>query len=112
MKLYSKDLRLKVLEALDRGMPRREVAKIFGISMPTIKRAGSSGAEKQGSSRQDRALVLLPGRAWLLSKPCLPSFGYTPTLPSKSIASSSRRLTAFRSLRPASAVLLSDSVYH
>jgi transposase len=38
MKLYSKDLRLKVLEALDRRMPRREVAQIFGISMPTIKR--------------------------------------------------------------------------
>ena len=38
MKPYSKDLRLKVLEALDRGMPRREVAQIFGVSMPTIKR--------------------------------------------------------------------------
>jgi transposase len=38
MKPYSKDLRLKVLEAVDRGMPRREVAQIFGISMPTIKR--------------------------------------------------------------------------
>jgi transposase len=38
MKPYSKDLRLKVLQALDRGMPRREVAQIFGISMPTIKR--------------------------------------------------------------------------
>jgi transposase len=38
MKPYSKDLRLKVLEAVDRGMPRREVAEIFGVSMPTIKR--------------------------------------------------------------------------
>src|SRR5215208_1106069 len=38
MKPYYKDLRLKVLEALDRGMPRREVAQIFGVSMPTIKR--------------------------------------------------------------------------
>jgi transposase len=38
MKPYSKDLRLKVLEALDRGMPRRDVAQIFGISMPTVKR--------------------------------------------------------------------------
>jgi transposase len=38
MKPYSKDLRLKVLEALDRGMPRRGVAQTFGISMPTIKR--------------------------------------------------------------------------
>jgi transposase len=38
MKPYSKDLRLKVLEALDRGMPRKDVAQIFGISMPAIKR--------------------------------------------------------------------------
>jgi transposase len=38
MKPYSKDLRLKVLEAVDRGMPRMEVAEVFGVSMPTIKR--------------------------------------------------------------------------
>ena len=38
MKAYSKDLRLKVLEALDRRMPRKEVARIFGISLPSIKR--------------------------------------------------------------------------
>jgi transposase len=38
MKPYSKDLRLKVLEAIDRGMPRTEVAQIFSVSMPTIKR--------------------------------------------------------------------------
>ena len=34
----SKDLRVKVLDAVDRGMPRAEVAKIFGISLPSIKR--------------------------------------------------------------------------
>jgi transposase len=38
MKPYSKDLRLKVLEAVDRRMPRREVAEIFNVSLPTIKR--------------------------------------------------------------------------
>ncbi len=38
MKAYSKDLRLRVLAAVDRGMPRAEVAKIFGISLPSIKR--------------------------------------------------------------------------
>lgn len=38
MKPYSKDLRLKVLAAVDRGMPREEVAEIFGVSMPSIKR--------------------------------------------------------------------------
>jgi transposase len=38
MKPYSKDLRLKVLAAVDRGMLRKEVAEVFGVSVPTIKR--------------------------------------------------------------------------
>ena len=38
MKPYSKDLRLKVLAACDRGMPRKEVSRIFGVSEPTIRR--------------------------------------------------------------------------
>jgi len=38
MKPYSKDLRLKVLDAVDRGMDRGEVAKVFGVSVPSIKR--------------------------------------------------------------------------
>ncbi|MDQ4063666.1 MAG: helix-turn-helix domain-containing protein [Actinomycetota bacterium] len=35
---YSKDLRLKVLGAVDRGVPRKEVAEVFGVSPATIKR--------------------------------------------------------------------------
>jgi transposase len=38
MKAYSKDLRLRVLGAVDRGMPRAQVAKTFGVSVSTIKR--------------------------------------------------------------------------
>jgi transposase len=38
MNAYSEDLRLKVLAAIDRGIPRREVADLFGISLSTIKR--------------------------------------------------------------------------
>ena len=38
MKPYSKDLRLRVLAAVDRGMPRKEVSRIFGVSEPTIRR--------------------------------------------------------------------------
>jgi transposase len=38
MNAYSKDLRLKVLAAIDRGIPRREVAELFGVSLSTIKR--------------------------------------------------------------------------
>jgi transposase len=38
MNAYSKDLRLRVLEAVDRGMPRKEIAGLFGVSLSTIKR--------------------------------------------------------------------------
>jgi transposase len=38
MELYSKDLRLRVLAAVDRGMPRAEAARILGVSEPTIRR--------------------------------------------------------------------------
>ena len=38
MNAYSKDLRLKVLSAIDRGIPRKEVAELFGVARSTIKR--------------------------------------------------------------------------
>ena len=38
MNAYSKDLRLRVLAAVDRGMPRKEVVSTFGISIATIGR--------------------------------------------------------------------------
>ena len=38
MKPYSKDLRLRVLAAVDRGVPREVVAKTFSVSVPTINR--------------------------------------------------------------------------
>ncbi len=38
MNAYSKDLRLRVLDALDHGLPREEVSRLFGISRSTIKR--------------------------------------------------------------------------
>jgi transposase len=38
MKAYSKDLRLRVLAACDRGMPRKEVAETFGVSVSSVKR--------------------------------------------------------------------------
>ena len=38
MKPYSRDLRLRVLSAVDAGTPRVEVAKTFSVSMPAIKR--------------------------------------------------------------------------
>ncbi len=38
MNAYSKDLRLKVLAAVERGVPRREVSELLGISISTISR--------------------------------------------------------------------------
>jgi transposase len=38
MNAYSKDLRIKALGALERGMPRKEAAGTFGVSLATLKR--------------------------------------------------------------------------
>ena len=38
MGAYSKDLRLKALAAVDRGIPRREVVGTFGVSLAALKR--------------------------------------------------------------------------
>src|SRR5215216_4252705 len=38
MRGYSLDLRLKVLAAVDRGIPRKEVVRTLGVSRPTLER--------------------------------------------------------------------------
>jgi transposase len=38
MNAYSKDLRIKALGSLDRGMPRKEAVGTFGVSLATLKR--------------------------------------------------------------------------
>ena len=38
MKPYSRDLRLRVLAAVDVATPREQLAKTFSVSVPTIKR--------------------------------------------------------------------------
>ena len=38
MKAYSEDLRLRVVAAVDGGMPRSEAARVFGVSRATVKR--------------------------------------------------------------------------
>jgi transposase len=38
MNAYSKDLRMRVLAAVDRGIPREEIVRVFGVSLATIGR--------------------------------------------------------------------------
>jgi transposase len=57
MGAYSKDLRLKVLAAVDRGVPRREVVGLFGVSLATLKRW-----LKRREEGQDLAPRPSPGR--------------------------------------------------
>lgn len=38
MKAYSQDLREHILKAVDQGIPREEVARVFGVSLASIKR--------------------------------------------------------------------------
>jgi transposase len=60
MNAYSKDLRLKVLAAVERGIPRREIAEFLGISIATISRyvklraSGSEIAPKPSPGRKSK----------------------------------------------------------
>jgi transposase len=38
MQIYSKDLRIRAVAAVERGIPRREVVQTFSISLTTLKR--------------------------------------------------------------------------
>ena len=38
MNAYSEDLRKKIVEAVERGMPRIEAAKTFGVGISSVKR--------------------------------------------------------------------------
>jgi transposase len=45
MKAYSEDLRTKILQAVDRGMPKSEAAKTFGVSRSSVKRYAAARRE-------------------------------------------------------------------
>jgi len=38
MQIYSKDLRIRAVEAVERGIPRKEVVETFSVSLTTLKR--------------------------------------------------------------------------
>jgi transposase len=45
MKAYSEDLRKKFLEAVDRGMPKSQAARTFGVSRSSVKRYAAARRE-------------------------------------------------------------------
>ena len=45
MDAYSLDLRKKIVEAKERGMPTVEVAKTFGVGLSTVKRYAATARE-------------------------------------------------------------------
>jgi transposase len=63
MNAYSKDLRLKVLAAVERGVPRREISELLGISISTISRyvklraSGREIAPKPSPGRRAKILA-------------------------------------------------------
>ena len=54
MKAYSKDLRRKIVDAIERGMPKAEAARTFGVGISTVKRY---------ATKAQRGEPLKPGKA-------------------------------------------------
>ena len=50
MNAYSEDLRKKIVEAVERGMPKIEAARTFGVGISSVKRYAAT-------ARQGRSLV-------------------------------------------------------
>ena len=61
MKAYSEDLRTKIVRATERGMPKAEAARLFGVSLSSVKRyaraarEGGSLAPGKGGGRPPKA---------------------------------------------------------
>ena len=45
MDAYSEDLRKKIVEAKERGMPTAEVARVFGVGLSSVKRYAKTARE-------------------------------------------------------------------
>lgn len=52
MKAYSIDMRERVVQAVDKGYPRTEIIKLFGISRATIKRYVKQRREMGNSTKR------------------------------------------------------------
>lgn len=72
MRAYSRDLRIRVLDALDLGTPRAEVVRLFGVSQATItrwrQRRRETGTLAPSRRHGPPAHKMAPLRAGLLSQ--------------------------------------------
>jgi transposase len=74
MEIYSKDLRVRAVSAVERGMPRREVVEAFSISLTTLKRwlrmrrEGKDLSPRFSTGRKRRILATLEERKALWSQ--------------------------------------------
>ena len=81
MKAYSKDLRLKVLAAVDRGMPRAALVGAFSVSPATVKRWVKKRRESGGVDPEPIPGPPAPKREALEERLCRSRPGPTPTSP-------------------------------
>lgn len=74
MQIYSKDLRIRAVAAVERGMPRREVVQTFSISLTTLKRwlrrnrEGKDLSPRSSTGRKRRILSTLEEKRALWSQ--------------------------------------------
>jgi transposase len=61
MRAYSEDLRTKIVQAVERGMPKAQAGRLFGVSVSSVKRyarlarQGLSLAPRKGGGRPPKA---------------------------------------------------------
>ena len=64
MKAYSEDLRRKIVSAIERGMPKAQAARTFGVGISTVKRYATK-ARRGESLRPGKA----PGKPPKMGRP-------------------------------------------
>ncbi len=62
MKAYAVDLRERVVAAVEAGMSKPEVAKVFGVSIPTIYRYLRLREEREDGKLDPKAITGRPSR--------------------------------------------------